>query len=405
MAIRFAGLVALLALVTGGPVVAGTHCGPEQTVPSVQCGRTPTPVFDDEGTLWVAFEFGGRVYVSAASGGLEAFSPPVAVNAEAEEIDVNGENRPKIAVGPGGEVYVSWTRKLPGGFNGEIRFSRSVDGGASFEPVRTINDDGLVTGHRFETLVVDAGGNVYLAWIDKRDLVAAKAAGEAYAGAAVYYTVSTDGGKTFASNRRVSSHSCECCRIAASETPGGDVALFYRGIFGDNIRDHAFAAVDTEGVALPMRRATDDDWYIEGCPHHGPALASAGESAFDLAWFTNGSKRGGVYYARFSPGDGQLKQLIPVSTAASAGHPSLARLPGRLLLAWKEFTGERTEVRLIESNDDGRTWTDPATLAGTLRDSDHPFLIARGSDAYLSWHSNDEGLRILAVVGGQEGDE
>lgn len=388
----------VLALVSGASASASPECEPQQAAASAHCGRTPTAVFDDEGRLWVAFEFRGRVYVSTAEDDLGVLSAPVAVNPEAEDIDVNGENRPKIATGPGGELYVSWTRKLPGGFNGEIRFSRSLDGGSSFEPARTINDDGLVTGHRFESLLVDAEGNVFLAWIDKRELVAAKAAGEEYAGAAVYYSVSTDRGKTFVSNRKVSSHSCECCRIAASRTRGGEVALLYRGIFGDNVRDHAFAAIDTGGVTIPMRRATDDDWYIEGCPHHGPAIASAGENAFDLAWFTNGRKRSGVYYARFSPDNGRLTQLMPVSTAASAGHPSLARVPGRLLLAWKEFTGERTEIRLIESDDDGRSWSEPAALAGTERDSDHPFLVARGSDVFLGWHTSDEGLRILPVV-------
>ena len=393
----------VLAVVLSGTASASPGCDPGQAAPSVHCGRTPTATFDDDGRLWIAFEFGGRVYVSTAGQDLDAFTAPVAVNEDAEEIDVNGENRPKIAIGPEGRIFVSWTRKLPGGFNGEIRFSRSLDGGSSFEEARTINDDGLITGHRFETLLVDAGGNVYLAWIDKRDLVAAKAAGEAYAGAAVYYTVSTDHGETFAANRRVAAHSCECCRIAASETPGGDVALFYRAIFGDNIRDHAFAAVDTEGIAMPMRRATDDDWYIEGCPHHGPALASAGEDEFDLAWFTDGDNRSGVYYARFRPvGDG-LARLAAVSTAASAGHPSLARMPGRLLLAWKEFTGEQTVVRLIESTDDGRSWSEPVTVASTLHDSDHPFLVAHGDRAYLSWHSADEGLRVLPIAGGHGG--
>lgn len=389
--------VLTLALAFGGSASAGPYCDSEDAASSVHCGRTPTAVFDDEGKLWVAFEFGGRVYVSTAED--DSLSTPVAVNDEAEEIDVNGENRPKIATGPGGEVYVSWTRKVPGGFNGDIRFSRSLDGGASFEPVRTVNDDGLVTGHRFETLVVDSGGNVYLAWIDKRDRLAATEAGEPYAGAAVYYAVSTDRGKTFAGNRRVAAHSCECCRIAATETASGDIALFYRGIFDDNIRDHAFAVVDTDGVTVPMQRATDDEWRIDACPHHGPALTDAGAGAFDLAWFTNGERRQGVYYARFSPGEGKLKHLSPVSTDPSAGHPTLARVPGRVLFAWKEFTGERTVVRLVESGDDGRSWSEPATLASTRRDSDHPFLIARGNAVYLSWHTADEGLRVVAVDG------
>ena len=388
-----------LVLVLVGPAFAGPDCELDEATPSVHCGRTPTAVFDNEGRLWLAFEFGGRVYVSTAGDAHGPHSAPVAVNEDAEDIDVNGENRPKIATGPGGEVYVSWTRKLPGGFNGEIRFSRSLDGGASFEPVRTINDDGLVTGHRFETLVVDADGNVFLAWIDKRDRLAATEAGETYAGAAVYYAVSTDRGKTFSENRRVAAHSCECCRIAATEVGSGDVALFYRGIFGDNIRDHAFVTVDAQGVTTPMQRATDDEWHIDACPHHGPALVNAGAGAFDLAWFTNGERRKGVFYARFGAGDGELTRLSPVSTDPSAGHPTLVRVPGRLLLAWKEFTGEQTVVRLVESTDDGRTWSEPATLASTLRDSDHPFLVARDDAVFLSWHTADEGLRFIAVEG------
>ena len=389
----------VLALALCGPASASQDCDSDGGIPSVHCGRTPTAVFDDGGRLWIAFEFGGRIYVTAGDDDLESLSTPVAVNEDAEAIDVNGENRPKIAIGPGGEVYVSWTRKLPGGFNGEIRFSRSLDGGASFEPVRTINDDGLVTGHRFETLVVDSGGDVYLAWIDKRDRLAATEAGESYAGAAVYYAVSTDRGKTFAENRRAAAHSCECCRIAATEAASGDIALFYRGIFGDNIRDHAFVTVDAEGVTTPMQRATDDEWHIDACPHHGPSLVSAGAGAFDLAWFTNGERRKGVFYARLDADDGELTRLSPVSTDPSAGHPALLRVPGRLLIAWKEFTGEQTVVRLIESGDDGRTWSEPATLASTQRDSDHPFLVARGDAVFLSWHTADEGLRVLAVGG------
>jgi hypothetical protein len=40
-----------------------------------------------------------------------------------------------------------------------------------------------------------------------------------------------------------------------------------------------------------------------------------------------------------------------------------------------------------------------------LRDSDHPFLVKRGDRAYLSWHSTDEGLRVLPVTGGQVGEK
>ena len=372
-------------------------------VPSVHCGRTPTAAFGTDGTLWVAFEQDGRIYVSRSADGGGEFSGAVAVNARPETIDINGENRPKIAVGPAGERFVSWTRKMPGGFNGEIRFSRSLDSGASFEPVRTINDDGLETGHRFETLIVDGGGNVYLVWIDKRDLEGARARGGDYPGAAIYFAVSRDRGASFAPNSKVADQSCECCRIAAAETAGGDVGLLYRAVFDGIVRDHAYAAIGPAGVTQASSRATWDGWRIDACPHHGPAMIASGTGEFDLAWFTNGDDRKGIFYGRFDPVTGALRNMATVSAAASAGHPSLLRNADTLLLAWKEFTGRTTDVRLIRSDDGGATWSAPGSLASTAGASDHPFLLYDDGRAYLSWHTGDEGLRIVEIGGDARG--
>ena len=65
----------------------------------------------------------------------------------------------------------------------------------------TINDDGLAIGHRFDTMTVGSDGLIYVAWIDKRDRDAATREHQVYDGAALYYTVSRNGGKTFEPNR------------------------------------------------------------------------------------------------------------------------------------------------------------------------------------------------------------
>ena len=397
----------LAALTCGGPhaqehehghaMVAAAACA-AAAEPSVRCGQTPTPAFDARGRLWVAFEQAGTIYVTMSADSGQRFSAPVAVNGEPEPIDINGENRPKIAFGRHNEIYVSWTRKVAGGYNGTIRFTRSIDGGGSFEPVRTVNDDGLVTGHRFETLFVDSRGEVYLSWLDKRDLVAAGERGAEYTGAAVYYTVSSDDGVTFVANRRVAPESCECCRIAAAETPSGDVALFFRDVFDQHIRDHGFAIVGATGVLMPAIRATEDDWRIDACPHHGPAMIGAGDGTYQLAWFTGGAKRQGVYYGRFDPGQRSLTQVVAVSANPTAGHPTLDRVAGELLLAWKEFDGERTQVYLMRSQDGGRTWSPREAVVSTSGGSDHPFIVDDDARAFLTWHTSDEGLRVVALT-------
>ena len=157
---------------------------------SVHCGKTPSATFDDHGNLWIAFVQNEFVYVSQSQDRGKSFSDPVAVNSTAEDAEHNGENRPKIIFDDSGTIFVSWTLKTSPRFTGEIRFSRSSDNGESFETPRTINDDNLFTGHRFESLFLSESGHLYLTWVDKRDLEANLEKGEDYVGAAVYYAVS-----------------------------------------------------------------------------------------------------------------------------------------------------------------------------------------------------------------------
>src|SRR5690606_22287895 len=156
-----------------------------------------------DGRLWVTFAQAEHVYVTGSENVGGSFETAVRVNDAPEPLDINGENRPKIAFGADGELYVSWTKKVGGGYNGDIRFSRSLARGRPFTAPLTVTDDGITTGHRFESMHVAPVGHLYIAWLDKRDLSAAAQSGTDYVGAAVYYTLSADGGASFARNRRV----------------------------------------------------------------------------------------------------------------------------------------------------------------------------------------------------------
>ena len=115
----------------------------------------------------------------------------------AEPIDANGESRPKVALGPRGEVYVTWTRKGRTMHIGDVRFARSLDGRRFTAPV-TVNDDGLRTGHRFDTLAAARAGASTLAWIDTREQERARRRWEARRWARrLYLAASGDGGRSF----------------------------------------------------------------------------------------------------------------------------------------------------------------------------------------------------------------
>jgi hypothetical protein len=353
-------------------------------------------VFDGEGRLWRAEVRERHVWLSQSGDKGRSFSAPLRVNATAENIAADGENRPKIVVSRK-HIYVSWTQSLDKPYTGHVRFSRSLDGGKTFSEPITVNDNREVISHRFDSLLVDARGRIHLAWLDKRDAAAAQAGGQPYVGAALYYTVSEDGGKSFSPNRRLAANSCECCRVVTALDSDGVPLVFWRHVFGRNVRDHALLKLDGKA---PLQRVSHDQWEVDACPHHGPTLAVASDGARHLAWFNNAPARHGLFYARMEA-DGTLSRPLSFGNYdAQASHPSVLALGtggARLVLAWKEFDGERAAVRAMVSRDGGRNWGAPQTVADSAGASDHPLLIADGNAAYLSWNTAQEGYRLLPI--------
>jgi hypothetical protein len=51
----------------------------------------------------------------------------------------------------------------------------------------------------------------------------------------------------------------------------------------------------------------------------------------------------------------------------------------------------------MRSDDAGLTWSEPREIAHTHGRSDHPQLLARGADVFLSWFTVEDGYRIALV--------
>ena len=377
-----------------GPALAprvGEVRGPQGGVSS-----TPTVAFDSKGRLWVAWFEGSHVFVSSSQDSGRSFAAAVRVTRAPEELDANGEGRPKIAIAPNGDLYTSWTRKGTKPFTGDIRFARSLDQGRTFLEPQTINDDGLEIGHRFDALHVGPGGTIYLAWIDKRDLEKASAAGGTYVGAALYYALSTDRGASFGPNRKLKDHVCECCRIAVDFDRDVPV-LLWRDIFDASTRDHAivrFADAVTPGVPT---RATHDGWKIEACPHHGPSLSISSDRVYHLAGFTGHGPTGpGAFYARSTDGGRSFTAPMRVGSADTFGHASVLSRGPVVYLAWKEaVTPKGMSIHVARSGDGGNTWSPATEALRTDGTSDHPFLVRGQNRVFLSWFTRTEGLRLV----------
>jgi hypothetical protein len=349
--------------------------------------------FDVHGRLWLVTARDGHVLLQHSDDSGKTLGAPVEVNRVAEKIYDEGENRPKIAFGPHGQIYVTWSHPLEKPYTGYVRFARSLDGGRHFSAPVTVNHDLAPITHRFDALAVAGNGDVVVAWIDGRDEVAAKAAGKPFQGKSLYYMWSNDGGKTFALDRRLMEHSCECCRIALAREPGGDIATFFRGVFGDDIRDHAFAVLRTDGKPARPERATFEGWHIAACPHQGPALAIGANGVRHAVWY-EASHGPAIWYGQLDPGHRPAHVLKIGGPGAS--HATVAVHGRDVWVAWNKVDAEGYRLMLRTSRDGGDTFGAPRALAESSVAVYSPQLLVRDGHAWAAWNTAN-GFRLVAI--------
>lgn len=394
--------VAALLLAAAGQaaaqVPAKTAARPSATphgghAPRVALGSSAA--FAPDGRLWlVGLDAQARLFVQTSADDGRQWDAPRPLATGDDRIAADGENRPKIAFGPAGQMVISYTQPLAKPYTGAIRMLRSSDGGARFSAPATVHADRQVITHRFESIAFDAQGTLHTLWIDKRDLEGARpgkpGSGTAYRGAAVYRNESRDGGASFGPDLKLADHSCECCRIALAPSPDGRLAAMWRHVFAPNQRDHAFALLGQPAAAEPVR-ASEDRWALDACPHHGPGLAPAAAGGYHALWFGERAGVAAVRYGRLAA-DGRPQGAVRALPDAQAEHADLASAGRNLAIVWRSFDGQRTRLEAWLSADDGATFRRQA-LAATAADNDHPRLARRGDHLFVLWRTA-EGVRV-----------
>ena len=356
-----------------------------------------------DGRLWVVGlnEQGQMFMQSSPAQALGQWTAPVILNTQQDEIAAEGESRPKLAFGPNGWAVVTYTQPLPKPYTGFVRMLRSADGGQTFSAPFTVHQDRQEITHRFESILFDAQGNLHTLWIDKRDMPP-KGAGQKYIGAAVYGNVSKDGGATFGPDYKLADHSCECCRIAMSNTPDGKVAAVWRHVFGEQTRDHAFAvlpgassaASSAQGQTKSPVRSTFDDWQINACPHHGPGLAAnTSQTGFHMVWFgirkQDGQDVPGVRYARLNANGEPLLSTVKSLPDARAEHADVLAHKQRVMVVWRSSEGSTSTLKAWISDNEGQSFS-VKVLGQTQGPNDHPRLVQRAEKMLVVWRDTKE---------------
>ncbi|HEU4653151.1 MAG TPA: hypothetical protein VFS47_04150 [Steroidobacteraceae bacterium] len=350
---------------------------------------------DEEGHVWVVStepaENGNTIVVAALD---DSSTPKIRVTQKPEPVSADGENHPKLAFGAKGEMYVSWTSPTSDRYTGDVHFARSLDHGRTWSTPSIVHRDRQLITHRFDSLVVDGKGRVWIAWIDKRDQAAAEKDGRDYAGAAIYYAYSEDQGAHWKGDLKLADHTCECCRIALTKDERGRAVAFWRHVFEHNERDHAFATLEPNRKPA-VHRATFDHWSIDACPHHGPGLAIDDRGVKHAVWFSQVNGESRAFYGQLHP-DAPPTRVLELPRGAM--HPDVAASGNKIAIAWKRFDGKQSMLETRISLDAGQSFKD-SRVATTRNESDQPRLIGGPNAIQTVWRRAD-GVTSFAVDDG-----
>jgi len=383
-------LVAALALVLGTipAEAAGPALGPRQELTVFEKAHeahvsAPALAVRADGRIVLAWfaQQGHDNNLFVAQPGSEP--KPVRVNPEGLFVD-SLHQPPGLALGPGDEVYVSWSSRKPipdgGLFASDLRLSRSLDGGRTFDGHLRVNEDRPIS-HSFEGLGVASDGTVIVSWIDSRD--GASTAGTYLAriaerGSRVEHTLKLDEGET-----------CVCCRVDVAAGPRDTVAVAWRKVFPGRIRDMVVGLSRDGGRSfMPAGLAHADRWKINACPHRGGSVAMDDRGRVYLAWYTETAD--GQPRMLFAAGDG-ARFSAPARLNSSTGSiPDQVRLAadpaGRVVIVWEEATAVRRRVLLRYSTDGGRTLSAPQALSQAIKAYAPDVAVAPGGAFVLAWH-------------------
>lgn len=353
---------------------------------AVAVGRDGRPLI-----AWVAQEGGANnVYVLRADA---AGARPVRVNPDDLSAD-SLHQAPGLALGPDGEIYVSWSSRKPRTegslFASDLRVSRSLDGGVSFDRPLRVNEDRPIA-HSFEGLAVAADGALLVAWIDGR---------EGSDRPRTYLARVNDRGGTVSSVVRLDGEeTCVCCRVDVAA--GGDtVVALWRKVFPGSLRDMVLGLSRDGGRTFgPSLLVHPDRWKISACPHRGGSLGLDGRGRIYAAWYTEGTQETSRLLLAVSA-DGRRFAAPRRLDIAAGSIPDHLRLGvndgGTAVAVWEDSTAVRRRVLLRYSVNGGQTFSAVRPLSMALKAHAPDIAVTPGGHFVVTWH--EEQFPLLRTV-------
>jgi hypothetical protein len=370
-------------------------------LPVLGTAAQPDLVVAADGRLllsWIETGSGSAHALMFASFDGETWDAPREI-AHGDDWFVNWADTPHIAVTGDGALWAHWLRQsAKATYAYDVVLSRSGDGGKTWSPPLTVNEDGTPTEHGFVSLWPQSRDSLGIAWLDGRN-----AAGEGHGshdehagGAMTLRVASFDAALRKSAESELDPRTCDCCQTDAAMTSKGPL-LVYRDRDGDEIRDIVATRLDHGAWTLP-RKVHDDRWKMPACPVNGPAVAASGMQAW-VAWYTAAGDRPKVRVARSQDGGDNFSTPVELDSGLQVqGRVGVAVAGVEVWVNWTREQADGQSLWLARYNADlskELQRIEVAKLQGRGRATGFPQMVARADVVYLVWTDVIDGKPAL----------
>ena len=343
----------------------------------------------------------GDVFLAVSRDSGRTFSAPVRVNSIEGDARISGEIAPRVAIMERSGlsdpfITVTWNAKDD---TTQIRTARSRNGGRTFVDEMNLQTRGAIGDRGWQASALDARGALHTIWLDHRAMAADKASGDhsQHKGEHDGVAMAQKSGLYYAADgmpeRELFKGVCYCCKTAIATGPKGEIYAAWRHVFAGSMRDMGFTMSRDGGKTFaPLMRVNQDGWSIQGCPDDGPAMAVDAKGTVHLVWPTVKDEQGVILYARSQNG-GAFSTPVRLRTLGGPkpSHPQIGiDKGGRVFVGWDEVRGgvRRAAIAPVSGS------ASPEILGDA---TSYPVMAATDAGLVAVWTSGPPDRSVIGV--------
>ncbi len=265
--------------------------------PAGAVALSPSVALDASGAIYVAWQesSGGNGDIRLARGSLSPFQFGASVRVD-DDLEGRGtQASPSVAVGSLGSVFVAYHDNRTGDAN--VYLATSADGAATFGASVRIDDTGTATtAQGLVSLTTDSLDNLYAAWQDSR---------KGYF--AIYFAMSTDGGRSFSANVRVFNAGSGAAQTVPDLVVGAAGTVYVTWQQAGSSDADIYASYSRDGgasFASAVRVDDAGDSSTNPAPQYSPVIVESKTGLVTILFQDARSDNGDIYASTAAYADG-----------------------------------------------------------------------------------------------------